>query len=71
MQQWAEEHGTWRAHGVRLDLMHGNRRVAAATLMTLFEIGSVRSSVNHSVWCASRDSCADRPISRPWGMLLR
>lgn len=26
---------------------------------------SGRSSVNHSAWCASRDRCADRPVSRP------
>jgi hypothetical protein len=32
MQQWAEDHATWKAHGIRLDLMHGTRRVATATL---------------------------------------
>lgn len=32
MQQWAEDHGTWKAHGVRLDLMDGTRPLAACTL---------------------------------------
>lgn len=32
MQQWAEDHGTWKAHGVRLDLMDGTRPIALCKL---------------------------------------
>ena len=32
MQQWAEDHGTWKAHGVRLDLMDGPTRLAICKL---------------------------------------
>ncbi|MFI6341108.1 hypothetical protein [Streptomyces sp. NPDC050535] len=32
IQQWREDHGTWRAHGVRLDLMDGPRRLAVCKL---------------------------------------
>jgi hypothetical protein len=32
MLQWAEEHGTWQAHGVRLDLMDGTRPLALCKL---------------------------------------
>ncbi|MEU5893086.1 hypothetical protein ABZ835_40565 [Streptomyces sp. NPDC047461] len=42
-QQWAEDHGTWQAHGVRLDLMHGTRRVATATLEVLQQLADDRA----------------------------
>lgn len=32
LQQRAQDHGTWKAHGVRQDLMHGSCRVATAAL---------------------------------------
>jgi hypothetical protein len=32
MQKWAEDHGTWQAHGVLLDLMDGTRPLALCKL---------------------------------------
>jgi hypothetical protein len=32
IQQWADDHGTWQAHGVRLDLMDGPRRLTLCKL---------------------------------------
>lgn len=32
MQQWTEDHGTWKAHGIRLELMDGPTRLAVCKL---------------------------------------
>ncbi|MEU3613552.1 hypothetical protein ABZ725_14710 [Streptomyces sp. NPDC006872] len=58
MQQWAEDHGTWQAHGVRLDLMDGPARLAVCKL----EVPQSRAE--------ARAQAVAEEIE-PWGLTLR